>query len=106
MFLKSTTSSGNGFIISSLFINQLLEGCEDVAENIVLALSIVTLFILCEPRNKITITSMEDPSGYRSDKYTPIPGTYSVFNYSKVDLCPDTLIIRLSVATIFRLMTK
>ena len=82
MFLKSTNSSGNHFIISSLFINQLLEGCEDVAENIALALSIITLFILCEPRNKIMITSMEDPSGYRSDKYTPILGMYSVFNYS------------------------
>ena len=42
--------------------------------NMALALSVITLFILCEPKNKVTITSMTERTGYRSEKYKPNPG--------------------------------
>ncbi len=45
-----------------------------MAENLALALSVITLFVLCEPRNKVTITSLTDTKGYKSSSYKPTRG--------------------------------
>ena len=52
---------------------QILGECQDVAENVALALSIITLFVLCEPRDQVTIHSIMD-GGYSSSKYRDIMG--------------------------------
>ncbi len=45
----------------------------EVAENVALALSVVTLFVLCEPRDKVTLNCLR-PQGYRDDTYREMSG--------------------------------
>ena len=70
---------------------QILGECQDVAENFALALSIITLFVLCEPRDQVTIHSIMD-GGYSSQKYRDIMGTSYHYHckYQKIkNLCPS-----------------
>ena len=70
---------------------QILGECQDVAENFALALSIITLFVLCEPRDQVTIHSIMD-GGYSSQKYRDIMGTShdDHCTYQKIEnLCPS-----------------
>ncbi len=73
---------------------QILGECQDIAENVALALSIITLFVLCEPRDQVTIHSME--GGYTSSKYRDIMGECHLIVLSlPVSLC---LSVSLSVS--------
>ena len=45
----------------------------DIAEQMALALSIVILFVLCEPRDEVSVNSITK-GGYQSNKYRDIMG--------------------------------
>ena len=49
---------------------QINGDCSEVAENVALALSILTLFVLCEPRDEVTVVSSTSRQGYSNPKYT------------------------------------
>ncbi len=52
---------------------QIRGDCEEVAENLALALSVIVLFVLCEPREEVSVTSIKE-GGYQSNKYRDIMG--------------------------------
>ncbi len=73
LFLASFRAS-NYLVV--LYIFQLKGDCDDIAENVALALSIITLFVLCEPRDQVSVNSLT--LGYNSTKYRDIMGELSM----------------------------
>ncbi len=57
-----------------MFLLQVEPNSGAVAENVALALSVVTLFVLCEPRHNVTLTSVQQRGGYASPQYKPLRG--------------------------------
>ncbi len=58
-----------------------------------MALSALTLFVLCEPRNCVTLCSVKDPGGYSSENYAEVSGQKCDLNLYALGRAPWLMLL-------------